>query len=114
VATLKVQAAKAAEFEEAVLELVTEVLEKERGVLVYQCSKLGSSSGSTTENTYQIIEVYSDKAALAAHGKTDYFKASGRRMGPCLAGKPDIKMGSILGGESAAGFEQLMEQLARL
>ena len=32
-----------------------------------------------------------DQAALDAHGKTDYFRAAGPKLGPCLAGAPEVE-----------------------
>jgi len=39
-----------------------------------------------------VLEQYVDQAALDAHGKTDYFKAIGAKMGGCMAGKPNIEI----------------------
>ena len=36
------------------------------------------------------MEVYQDQAALEAHGKSDHFKAAGPKLGPTLAGRPDV------------------------
>ena len=38
-----------------------------------------------------MLELYKDEDALKAHGGTDYFKAAGAKVGPCLGGRPDIE-----------------------
>ncbi|MCO4092011.1 MAG: antibiotic biosynthesis monooxygenase [Sphingorhabdus sp.] len=40
---------------------------------------------------YKVLEQYVDQDALTAHGASDYFKAAGPKLGPCLAGAPDIE-----------------------
>ena len=38
-----------------------------------------------------MLELYKDQDALVAHGGTDYFKAAGAKMGPCMGGRPEIE-----------------------
>ena len=40
---------------------------------------------------YRVLESYVDQAALDAHGVTDYFRAAGPKLGPCLAAAPSIE-----------------------
>ena len=38
-----------------------------------------------------MLELYADQDALSAHGLTEYFKAAGPKMGPCMGGRPEIE-----------------------
>ena len=38
-----------------------------------------------------MLELYADQGALEAHGKTDYFRAAGAKMGPFMADRPNIE-----------------------
>ena len=49
---------------------------------------LAKSKVDPTE--YVMIEHYASAEAREAHGKTDYFRASGAKIGPCLAGRPQM------------------------
>ncbi|MFN3513503.1 MAG: putative quinol monooxygenase [Phenylobacterium sp.] len=86
VATLKVQEAKAAEFEAIFTDLAQKVRANEPGNLMYQLTKSRTEPG-----VYKVLELYKDQDALSAHGQTDYFKAAGAKMGPCMAGRPEIE-----------------------
>lgn len=86
VATLKVQDGKGPEFEAVFKELTAQVRANEPGCIAYQLTR-----SRTEPNTYKVLELYKDEAALAQHGQSDYFKAAGPKMGPCLAGRPEIE-----------------------
>ncbi|HEY1426336.1 MAG TPA: putative quinol monooxygenase [Caulobacteraceae bacterium] len=87
IATLKVQDGKGAEFEGIFNDLAGQVRANEPGNLLYQLTK-----SRADPNTYKVLELYKDQDALTHHGQTDYFRAAGPKMGPCLAGRPDIEM----------------------
>ena len=87
IATIKVQEAKAAEFEGIFKDLAGQVRANEPGNLCYQLTKSRTETG-----TYKVLELYKDQDALTHHGQTDYFKAAGAKMGPCLAGRPDVEL----------------------
>jgi quinol monooxygenase YgiN len=87
IATLKVQEAKAAEFEGIFKDLAEQVRANEPGNLFYQLTKSRTEPG-----TYKVLELYKDQDALTHHGQTDYFKAGGAKMGPCMAGRPDVEL----------------------
>ncbi|HEY5105522.1 MAG TPA: putative quinol monooxygenase [Caulobacteraceae bacterium] len=87
VATLKVQDGKDAEFEAIFRELAAKVRANEPGNLVYQLTR-----SRADPHTYKVLEVYRDQGSLTAHGGTDYFKELGRKMGPCMAGRPDVEL----------------------
>lgn len=85
-ATLKVQVEKASEFEGIFTALAAQVRANEPGNLMYQLTRSRTEPG-----TYKVLELYKDAEALTAHGGTDYFKAAGAKMGPCMAGRPEIE-----------------------
>jgi quinol monooxygenase YgiN len=39
-----------------------------------------------------VLEQYADQESFDAHGKTDYFRALGKQMGPCMAAAPVIEL----------------------
>lgn len=86
VATLQVQPSKEVEFETHAKALVAQVNANEPGCVLYELFK------SREANVYVFMEKYIDKAALDAHGKTDYFMAAQPKLGPCLTGAPDVKI----------------------
>ena len=86
VATLKVQDGKGAEFEGVFRDLAEKVRANEPGNLMYQLTK-----SRADPNTYKVLELYKDQDAVTLHGGTEYFRAAGPKMGPCLAGRPEIE-----------------------
>jgi quinol monooxygenase YgiN len=86
VATLKVQEGKAAEFEAIFTELAQKVRANEPGNLCYQLTR-----SRADPNTYKVLELYQDEAAVTAHGQSEYFRDLGRKMGPCMGGRPEIE-----------------------
>ena len=86
IATLKVQDGKNAEFEAIFTELAKQVRANEKGNLAYALTKSRSDP-----NTYKVLELYADQDALTAHGQTEYFKAAGPKMAPCMGGRPEIE-----------------------
>ncbi len=87
VATLKVQDGKNADFEAAFTEAMAAVRANEPGNLFYSLVK-----SRTDPTTYKVLEGYKDEAAIAAHRESDHFKALGPKLGPCLAGRPEIEV----------------------
>ena len=87
VAILQVQDGKGEELESVFRELAAKVRENEPGNLMYQLTK-----SRAEPNTYKVLELYTDQDALTHHGQTDYFKALGRKMGPCMAGRPQVEL----------------------
>ena len=85
IATLKVQDGKAAEFEAVFQGLAAQVRANEPGNKLYQVFKSRKEA-----NTYVVMEIYEDQSALETHGKSDHFKAAGPKLGPTMAGRPDI------------------------
>jgi quinol monooxygenase YgiN len=87
VAVLRVQDGKGEDLEAVFKELAAKVRENEPGNLMYQLTK-----SRTEANTYKVLELYKDQDALTHHGQTDYFKDLGRKMGPSMAGRPEIEL----------------------
>lgn len=87
VATMKVQEGKGSEFEGVFRDLAAQVKANESGCMAYQLTR-----SRTEPDTYKVLELYSNQDALTAHGQSDYFKAAGPKLGPCLAGRPQIEL----------------------
>ena len=85
VATLKIKEGSGSEFEAIASQLVEKVNANEDGVVYYDLFK-------QDETTYVFLEKYKDQEAQDAHGKTDYFRELGAKMGPFMAGAPEIKV----------------------
>jgi len=86
-AKIPVQDGKQAEFENVFKDLTEKVLANEPGCKMYQLCK---AKGSDTD--YVVMEVYESEDALAAHGKTEHFRAAQPALGGCVAGAPDISI----------------------
>ncbi|HVZ68629.1 MAG TPA: putative quinol monooxygenase [Rhizomicrobium sp.] len=87
VATIKIQPGKNAELESVAKELMAAVRKNEPGNKLYQFFK-----SKTDENTYVVMEMYDDAAAVEAHRNSDHFKTLGPKMGPAMAGRPDVQL----------------------
>lgn len=85
IATIRVQPGKEAEFETVFAELAPAVAANEPGNSYYRLFR--------TEETgvYKVMECYDDAAAVEAHRASDHFRTIGARLGPCLAGAPEIE-----------------------
>ena len=86
IATLKVQEGKGSEFEAVFRDLAAQVRANEPGNKLYNVFKSRKDA-----NTYIVMEIYEDQAALEAHGKSDHFRAAGPKIGPTMAGRPEIQ-----------------------
>lgn len=86
VATLRIKDGTATEFEAVFTDLAAKVRANEPGNIAYQLCK-----SRTEANTYKVLELYTDEAALKTHGATEYFKAAGPALGAVLAGRPDVE-----------------------
>jgi quinol monooxygenase YgiN len=85
-ATIRIKEGTNEAFEAVAKELMAAVRANEPGNKVYQFCK--SKSDPTT---YVVMEVYADQAAFEAHGKTEHFRSIGAKMGPSMAGRPEIQ-----------------------
>ena len=87
IATLKVQDGKGAELEAVFRDLAAQVRANEKGNSLYQLVKSRDDA-----NTYVVMEMYNDQAAIEAHRNSEHYKAAGPKIGAFLAGRPDIKL----------------------
>jgi quinol monooxygenase YgiN len=85
IATLSIQEGASADFELIATQLVEKVNTLEEGVLYYDLYK-------ENDTTYIFLERYKDEEAQIFHGKTDYFKELGAKMGAFLTAAPHIKV----------------------
>ena len=85
-ATLKVKADKAQNFEAIFKKLSEDVRSNEEGNIFYQVAK-----DRENENTYLVLEHYKDQESVDEHGKSDHFRSAGKAIGECLDGPPVIK-----------------------
>ena len=85
IATLRVQPGKEAEFEGVFAELAGAVNANEAGNSYYRLFRTSEAG------VYKVLECYDDQAALDAHRASDHFRSIGARLGPCLAGAPEIE-----------------------
>ncbi len=86
IATMRIQDGKASEFEAAFGALAAQVRASEPGNIAYQLCR-----SRTEANTYKVLELYADDAAVKAHGGSAHFKAAGPSLGACLAGRPEVE-----------------------
>ena len=86
IATLTIQPGKESEFEAVFADLAQKVRANEPGNVLYQLTRSREAA-----NVYKVLELYTDEDAVKLHGGTEYFKAAGPKMGPCLAGRPEIE-----------------------
>lgn len=85
VATLRVQPGKEEEFEAVFAELAPAVAAHEPGNSYYRLFRTDDVS------VYKVLECYDDDAAVDAHRASDHFRTLGAKLGPCLAGAPEIE-----------------------
>jgi quinol monooxygenase YgiN len=86
IATLTVAEGKNAEFEAVFSALAAEVRANEPGNEFYTLTR-----SKANPQVYKVLESYANQAALDAHGKTDYYRAAGPKLAPCLAAAPEIE-----------------------
>lgn len=90
IATIRVQAGKEEEFEGVFAELAPAVHANEPGNSFYRLFRTDEAG------VYKVLECYDDDAAVEAHRKSDHFRTLGAKLGPCLAGAPEIeRMGAV-------------------
>lgn len=86
VATIRIKPDTNEAFEAVAREMMAAVRANEPGNKVYQFCK-----SKAEPTTYVVMEIYADQAALDAHGKSDHFRAIGPKMGPSMAGRPEVQ-----------------------
>ena len=90
IAKLNVTEGKGAEFEKAMLALASQVREKEAGNHLYTLCQ-------NDDGDYIVLELYDDEEALAAHGQSAHFKASGASFKGLMSGPPEIQRLKVVG-----------------
>ena len=85
IATLRVQPGKEGEFEAVFAELAAAVRTNEPGNSYYRLFRTDDAG------VYKVMECYDDAAAVEAHGASDHFRTIGARLGPYLAGAPELE-----------------------
>jgi quinol monooxygenase YgiN len=85
IATLRVQPGKETEFEGVFAELAPAVRANEPGNSYYKLFRTSEAG------VYKVLECYDDDAAVQAHRASDHFRIFGAKLGPCLAGAPEIE-----------------------
>ncbi|WP_428630805.1 putative quinol monooxygenase [Sphingopyxis sp.] len=85
IATLRVQPGKEAEFEGIFAELAPAVAANEPGNSYYRLFRTDETG------VYRVLECYDDGAAVEAHRASEHFRSLGAKLGPCLAGAPEIE-----------------------
>ena len=90
IAILRVLPGKEEEFEGVFAELAPAVHANEAGNSYYKLFRTSETG------VYKVLECYNDEAAVEAHRASDHFRSIGARLGPCLAGAPEIeKLGAV-------------------
>ncbi len=87
IATLKIKDGEAEAFEKGFTDMARQVRANEPGNVAYQLTK-----SRTEPNTYKVLEIYKDQAALEAHREYEHFKAGGKVFGGALAGRPEVEL----------------------
>lgn len=90
IAKLKVAPGKEKDFEKVMLALAAEVRAKEAGNKLYTLCK--DEAGQ-----YVVMELYDSADAIAAHGQSEHFKASGAKFAGLMAGRPEIQRLEVVG-----------------
>ena len=90
IAKLNVTEGKGEQFEKAMLALASQVRAKEEGNHLYTLCQ--NDAGD-----YIVLELYDDEEALAAHGQSEHFKASGASFKGLMSGPPEIQRLKVVG-----------------
>ena len=85
IATLRVQPGKEEAFEGVFAELAAAVRADESGNSYYKLFRTGEAG------VYKVMECYDNETAVEAHRASDHFRTLSAKLGPCLAGAPEIE-----------------------
>ena len=92
IATLQIKDRSSREFEHIFARLAGSVRSNEPGNVVYRlCRTRGD------ENTYKVLEIYRNEAALEEHRTSEHFRGAGQDLGTVLNGRPDIEYLDVIG-----------------
>ena len=87
IAILKIKDGETEAFEKGFNAMAAQVRANETGNVAYLLTK-----SRTEPNTYKVLEIYKDQAALDAHREYEHFKAGGKVFGSTLAGRPEVEL----------------------
>ena len=87
VATIRIRPGSAADFEATFKALAKQVRANEPGNHLYQLTK-----SRTEADTYKVLEIYADEAAITAHRDSAHFRGAGPALGAVLAGAPELEI----------------------
>ena len=87
IAILRTKEGTATQFEAAFADLAAAVHANEKGTLFYQLTRSRTEPG-----VYKVLEVYKDADAQQAHRDAPHFKELGARLGPYMAGRPEVEV----------------------
>ena len=90
IAKLNVAEGKDEAFEEVMLNLAAQVRANEPGNELYTLCK-------DEDGNYIVMELYTDADALAAHGRSEHFKAARGGVKGLMAGPPEIQRLQVVG-----------------
>jgi quinol monooxygenase YgiN len=92
VASFQVQPGKGKEFEAAFGAMMQAVKADEPGNIIYQLVR-----SRTDPDSYKVLELYKDQAAVDVHGKSDAFKAAAGGIAGLAAGRPSVEFFDAVG-----------------
>lgn len=87
IATFRIREDKTEQFKTEFANLSASVKANEPGNMLYQLTRSRDDA-----QTYKVMELYTDGAALKAHGEAEYFRAAFPRLAPCFDGEPKIEL----------------------
>jgi quinol monooxygenase YgiN len=90
IAKLNVAKGKETDFEKVMLDLAGKVRANEPDNQLYTLCR-------DKDGNYLVMELYKDEEALAAHGQSAHFKASGPSFKGLMAGAPEIQRLQVVG-----------------
>jgi quinol monooxygenase YgiN len=85
IATIRTKPGAGADFEKAFEPLAAAVNANEPGNHLYRLTRAEQA------DTYKVLEIYDDQAAIDAHRASSHFKELGAALGPFMAGRPELE-----------------------
>ena len=92
VATIRITEGADNAFETAFGELAAAVRANEPGNKLYQLTRSRTETG-----VYKVLEIYADQSAVDAHRASAHFKELGAKLGPSMAGRPEVEILDAVG-----------------
>ncbi len=92
IAVIRVKPGREAEFEQVFAEMTANVKANEPGNQMYQLTR-----SRAEPQTYKVMEVYADDAALETHRTSDHYKQGGQRLRELVEGRPEVEILDLAG-----------------